>query len=351
MRERTRLAVGLVFLSACVEPYRPACRPGAEQALSEQPGDLTLHADGQWRYSSTLNQAPGDGGAFELRATVRSFSAAGESIEERTLVVASERRALSAVALTDGFAVANFRSAPDGGGSELLLALFSFDGGVARASVPTGTLGGFGFPVRLAEVGSLLHLSHLGVEGPELVAFARDATVVARRPVETTVVFGPDATVVGRDLVSPRLDVVTSRALSTSEPEVVAWSVGARRWASARMEADSVLVDQFTFDSSIGVPRRVSSGASVTSVALAPTGAGVVFQVLTFEGDEPRSGLWFAAVDADGWKRGPDVSIGPAPSAMGGLSAPPRLAAVGNSSFAVFIQTLGGLTHQQVRCE
>jgi hypothetical protein len=41
VRERTLLAVVLMFVAACVEPYRPACWPGAEQALSDQPGVLT----------------------------------------------------------------------------------------------------------------------------------------------------------------------------------------------------------------------------------------------------------------------------------------------------------------------
>jgi len=350
VRERSCVVFGVLVLTACLEPYRPACNAGAEQTLSARPGALTEHTGGRWR-STTLNGGVIDGG-LELRATARGFTAAGEPFEESTLVLGGPRPGGASVsALTDGFAVVSPQSSPDGG-RELVVELFSLDGGVARAVVPTGALGGLVVPrPTTAEVGAFVHLFHVGADGPEVLAFARDATLVARRAVEPGVVvdFGPDATAVAGTLLSPRLEVVTAREPSMA-PELAAWDRGSKRWAVARVEGTSVLVDQFAFDAAPAGARRVTSGERATAVGLAPRGAGVMFQVLRFEGDTPRTDLWFAAVDSDGLKRGPDVPLLQS-DLMPTLVAPPRLSASGDSSFGVFFQTLRGLLYQEVRCE
>jgi hypothetical protein len=344
------LPLGLTLVAACADPYRPACRANAPTRLTLQSGVLTEHAQGHWQFA-TLSTVGTDGGAFTERVTVSSFAVSGEPLDERTLTVEPSRGPVVVAGLTEGVAIVSTRSSTDGG-RELEIGLYGFDGGVGRLTVPSGALGGFGSPIpRLAEVGPFVHLSQLGVDGPELLQVSRDATLVGRRAIERgePVVFGSDATAIGRTLVSPTLEPLTSRGPALALDEVVAWSVSARRWVVANLVSASILVDQFDFEADEGAARRVSEGTRVVGVGVSSSGAGVTFEVTTFVGEKARNSLWFAAVDETGRKRGPDVPIGV--EGMPGLAAPARVAPLDASGFGLFFPTIDGLIHQRVTCE
>lgn len=362
----------LVHASSCAPPYKPFCRVVSSGQLGDQPGIFSPRPAGEVSLVSVAASA--DAGTKAV-ARVALFDSSGAELRRYELVVPAAATPLDAlnvrrvVDTPEGVAALytrrEQRPGSDGGVETLahqMLDLRFVDGGVRTIDV-SGAVTGPLAPAILYRVGASVVVAELGAVGGFLFHVRRlqgwsdngTALPVGLDLAEgSLIVPRADALLVtpGPGIVSDQLEVLgTLPAVPESDAfssPAVAWSLADRIVWSAFVVDGSLLTQSFDFaGTSRAEPSRASSALRANAVAHSAHGLGILFTDISSSGSttDPVE-AWFAFVDAQGQKRGPDVALPIDFSGNVVIAASPT-----QDRFGLFTRGSAGLSVTVVDCD
>lgn len=341
----TVVTLALLCGASCSPPYRPFCQPGPERQLTDARGTIAAHADGRVSVVTLRSSAGPDGGLL-LAAEVGWFTADGLASDAFQVEVPPGLSAFGVappVAWPDGLASALPAAVPDGG-VQVVVTLAHRDGGSTAVVVEAAPQTTFAPRAVLSQVGQTLQIR----QGTDFLVMAFDGGVLSRTTSTALVQPLGDAFVAwpGPRLLNERLEPLSVTPTPELSQGVVAFGREGGRLVNARASAGDLLVDRFDLAGAVEEARRVSSALGVVAAAVSSSGDAVVFA----DGEDlVQALLWFAFLDADGRKRGPDVPLGPFSSSAPTLGV--VLQPAGPGRFSLFVSQPSGVVVREVRCE
>jgi hypothetical protein len=367
----------LLTLAGCPPPYKPYCHvTDSTQLSATQNAAFALRPRGQFALLSTELTFTDDGGLGARIGRAQLFDRAGGLVSNAGVSLPPPSGFFDVFGLgtfvdtPGGFAVLNTTRdrTPRDGGAEVFVRrsveLRSFDGGVVSIEIADGgciercsgcSCEPLGFS-QLSRVGDGVVIDSqaggLGFLGDRVLQSVTAEGVLlpkVLKPSSGALIAGVDALALfpGPQLYSAQLEPIST----PPDPPLldgtgVAWSLGDEELVAARIEDFDLLLERYDFNGARTLdPVRVSEGYEIVSAARSAHGVGVLFHdFVYFDDGGGATQVWFAFVDHDGHKRGPDVAISAGVSGV--LSSSSE-----DDQFSIFTPTSAGVDRIQVICE